>query len=66
MENNKYNFLSAVAYYLLSKKKGKTFKKVVREYYFSPQTPNKSQVAEMVGCSKERVRQVIFETESKL
>lgn len=67
MQNGKINLLLAMAMYLRGiKRSKKVYSDVVKEHFFSERLRNKSEIAERVNSTKERVRQVIVQVEDSI
>ncbi len=67
MKNGKINLLLAMAMYFKGIKINKrVFSNAIKEYYFSVRLRNKTEIAEKIHSTKERVRQIIVAAEDSL
>jgi hypothetical protein len=67
MKNGKINLLLAMAMYFKGIKINKrVFSNAIKEYYFSVRLRNKTEIAERIHSTKERVRQIIVAAEDSL
>ncbi|MBL7914649.1 MAG: hypothetical protein JNL49_06345 [Bacteroidia bacterium] len=67
LKNGKINLLLAMSMYLKGIKSNKrVFSNAIKEYYFSARLKNKTEIADKIHTTKERVRQIVVEAEDSL